>query len=503
MIGKMAGLRFGPFQLLLAVAAGGASLFLLASEHYRFAPLPGLAILLMLTFTHWNRWAYYVFVFLIPFEFLSRLQEGSRVFSVAKVTGVWLTLVVLFSLLLDRSQTRSLRARLWFPIFLYCFISVLSAVFSHYPLIAADNLRKLAVAVTVFALTLFFIDKKGYRRSLPEVLIWGVIINYVFFMTVYLFNLPLTIGGEPLFATSASEPSYNLQGATSSYFVFLLPLLVHRVFFSTSTVTKNIYAGLTFLAVSGMVFFGSRAVALMFVAVTVMLFIQYLSHIKPKMIGFFLAFLCAAAALTLAFVPDRYWTRMANVVETQTDASIGRRVTYLEVSWEAFKARPFLGAGPGAFQELYSQTLQAAKFAETAEEMRRPAHNTYLEILVGSGIFGLAAFFGIAVVAVKNFRRAVRRFREHGMYEEELLVSAYLTMFVGQLVIIFFATRPYDKFTWILIAISQVVLASAERGGAEGRGAAPAEHGQESPIGSLAPAGAGVDGRLAAEERTS
>lgn len=455
-------MRFGPFQVLLAVFAGGSTLFLLASEHYRFALLPGLAILLLLTFTHWNRWAYYVFVFLIPFEFLSRLSESNKAFSFAKIIGAWLTLVVLFSLLLERARLETLRARLWFPIGLFCFVNVLSALFSPYPMTAADNLRRLAVAVTVFALTLFFVDRRGGRRILPEVLIWSTIINYVFFLLVYLFDLPLTIGGEPLFASRTIEPSYNIQGATSSFFVFLLPLLVHRVFFSTAAVTKYVYAALTLTAVSGMVFFGSRAVAITFIVVTIMLFRQYLRYIKPRMVGFFLAFLGAAAALTLTFVPTHYWTRMGAVVETQTDPSISRRVTYLEVSWEAFKERPFLGAGPGAFADIYSQTLQAVRFAETAEDLHRKAHNTYLEVLAGTGIVGLVAFLGVIAVSFGNFRRAVLVLRERGRHEDEFLVGAYQTMFVAHIVFILFASAAYEKLVWVLLAMSHVSVVYAE-----------------------------------------
>lgn len=473
MIGKLAELRFGPFQLLLALAAGGASLLLLASEHYPYAPLPALAILLLLSFTHWNRWAYYVFVFMIPFVLLSRLSEGSGAFSFNKIIGAWLTLVVLFTLLLERERLGELRTRLWFPIALFCFFNVLSALLSAHSLTVADNLRMLAVAVTTFALTLFFVDQKGFRTSLPEVLIWSILINYTLFMLVYLFNLPLTIGGEPLFPVRSSEPSYDLQGVTSSYFVFLLPLLVHRVFFSSSVVKKNLYAGLTLLAISGMVFFGSRAVAVTFVAVAAMLFVQYLRHIKPKLVGFFLAFVCVATAMTIAFVPASYWSRIASVVEKETDPSIGRRVSYLQVSWDAFKKRPLLGAGPGVFPEIYSQTLQAAQFARAPEDLRRKAHNTYLEIVVGTGLVGLAAFLGIVAGALRNFRRAFRLFRERGRYEDQLLVGAYQTMFVAQLIFILFVTRPHDKLIWILLAMSQVAVLCAEGGGTQSAPATP------------------------------
>lgn len=468
-------LRYGPFQLLLAIGAIGSSLALLASPYARWSFVPGLAIALLLLLSWRPRLGYYLFVFLIPFEFLTRLSETHRFFSVPKALGAWITLVVLLSLLLQRGRSATLRSRLWAPLALFVVVNVCAAALSPWGPTAADHLRKLAVAISVFALTLFFVDRRGFRDTLPSVLIGSILANYALFVLEFVFDVPIGGGGEPIFPKAVDQPAYALPTGYSSYFVFLLPVIAYR-FFQARTVTRRaLWLALAGVSVWAIVYLGSRAAAVIFLLVLALLFAQYLELFKPRFLGLLAAVALLGVAAVVLLTPAEYWTRQKGAVEYQTDPSVSRRVSYLRAGWDAFRERPLLGAGPGTFSELYSRSPQGAQFGNPASDFRRDAHNTYLEVLVGSGVVGLALFLALIARALANFRAAIRGFKLAGDRANELLTRSYLIVFSANLVFLLFLSSLYMKYLWISLALSELARRfSADRGQAPGEAAADA-----------------------------
>lgn len=69
--------------------------------------------------------------------------------------------------------------------------------------------------------------------------------------------------------------------------------------------------------------------------------------------------------------------------------SVVARFDYWRASWFAAKSHPFLGTGPGTFQESYK------KIKPTEAEMARLAHNDYLQQASDSGFPGAALYAGV------------------------------------------------------------------------------------------------------------
>ena len=451
-------LRYGPFQLLLALGAVGSSLALLASPYARWSFLPGLAIALLLLLSRRPRFGYYLLVFLIPFEFLTRLSETSRLFSLPKALGAWIVLVVLLTLLLQHGRGGALKSRLWAPLGLFVVVSLCAALLSPWGVTAADHLRKLAVAIAVFALTLFFVDRRGFRATLPSVLVGSILANYALFVAEFAFGLSLGPGSEPIFPKAVDQPAYALPTGYSSYFVFLLPLIAYR-FFQAKTVTRRfLWLALAGVCVWAVVYLGSRAAALIFLLSLALLFAQYLELFRPRFLGLLAALAMLGVVALIVLTPAAYWTRQKGVVAYETDPSISRRVSYLKAAWDGVRQRPFLGSGPGSFSEIYARSLEGVEFGRPEVGFRRDAHNTFIEVLIGSGFAGLALFLALILGALANFRAAIRGFKLAGDRADELLTRSYLIMFVANLVFLLFMSNLYSKYFWISLAVSELAV---------------------------------------------
>ncbi len=458
------GLRFGPFQALLLAGVVGGSVYLLTTPHYLWALLPGPLVLALYLLGRYPQFALYFFVFLMPFSYLTRwtATPGEEI-TVSKFLGIWIVTVALSMLLVGRWQARHLRSRLWPFIVAFLAINLVATLRSDYFSTALVDLRQLAVAVVVFALVLLLLDRRGLQNTLPTVMIWSILANFLIFLLEFRFGLSLPGTAGAIYKRDVTLPAYALPTGYSTYLAFLLPFIVHRFFFSRSFVRRALYGVLALVPVAGIVYLGSRAAFVLLLFLTVLLCLQYLKMLRPRLIGFLIAGLCAAAVLVILFVPATYWERQKTMADVKTDASVGMRVAFLKTGWELFLRKPFLGFGPGTFLEEYATTPNAAKYSYTWGTYRMRAHNTYLEVLVGSGLPSLLCFLLMIGVALWNFRIASARARQNGDLEGKLLANAYEACFLLNLMLFFFISYLSMKHFWIFLAISQIARNSAEK----------------------------------------
>jgi O-antigen ligase len=289
-----------------------------------------------------------------------------------------------------------------------------------------------------------------------------VTLNYALFLLEFVFKL--SFPWSPIFPVDVSQPAYALPSGYSIYFVFLIPLLLHRLSFGASTREKALAGALLFVTFSGVVFLGSRAALFSVVVALLLLLSQYLPLLKPRRLGFLFAVAGLAVALALLLIPQQYWVRQKTVVETKTDASVAMRISYVQAAWQYFRERPLFGYGPGSFKELYAVSPYAIQFANKQTGYVRYAHNTFLEVLVGTGLAGFL-LFGVAVAAsIRNFARAASLRWQRGDHAGALLDRAYLTAFLVNLFYFFFISYFFMKTFWIFLALSQIALNRARAG---------------------------------------
>ena len=84
--------------------------------------------------------------------------------------------------------------------------------------------------------------------------------------------------------------------------------------------------------------------------------------------------------------------------------------------------------------------------------VRRLAHNTYLEVLVGVGVFGFAAYMTMIAVSMSELTRAMRtKWAEGYEWMRDLafyLLLSLLTVLVG----LMFLSMPFEYVIWLPVA---------------------------------------------------
>lgn len=428
---------------------------LLATPYYWFAVLPGLLLFTVLAFWRFPVFAYMIIIFLIPFDSYRSLgNEMSQLLTISKLIGICLVIILIYNLVFRKIKALALKSNLWVMLLFFIITSLVAALFSDYLALTFDNLRKLFTAYVFFALTLAFITEKEFSRTLPGVLVAGVSFTSLLAVSGFLFNIPFFIVDINIKRGIGATNDPNIF---SAMIIFTLPLLAYY-FFTSSTYRRRLAVALLFcLNVCAVFFTYSRGGYLILLFVLVLLTFEYRKRIKIKYLGHLLLMIAVAIMIIAYSVPESYWQRQKSVTDT-SDSSIGRRLSYLIVGWQAFKKDPLLGSGPGTFIEIYSRSDYAAQFALKTSDLKRYAHNSYLEVLIGTGLIGLAFFLAVIWIAFKNFHVARDKIRNAGDEEMALLVGAYRISFISVMVYLLILSIQFHKILWLALALSQIAL---------------------------------------------
>jgi O-antigen ligase len=308
-----------------------------------------------------------------------------------------------------------------------------------------------------FALNLMFLSPKGFSQTLPRILILSVSISASLGIVGSIFKMPFFVEGlgAPLTrSVGASTDPNNF----SLMIIFILPLLAHWFFMARRMVDKVLVSLLFCMNILGIVFTYSRGGALVLSLTLFLLFIEHMRRFRPKYLGFVAVFATVALLLTVILVPSSYWERQKSVTRTAEDSALARRISYFHVGWEAFKENPLLGSGPGTFKLRYAQSDAALQFERDEEKLKRYAHNTYMEYLVGTGMLGFIVFLIILRLAWKNFSLAKKRYQLQDKGELSSLVSAFRISFFSLLTYLFIFSGVYHKYLLVALAISQTAF---------------------------------------------
>jgi O-antigen ligase len=180
-------------------------------------------------------------------------------------------------------------------------------------------------------------------------------------------------------------------------------------------------------------------------------------------LGFLIVGLAVFAAILFTMIPDAYWARLTSADRISTDRSMGRRLAYVKVGWQAFLRNPFVGTGPGTFRHHFAVSNWSMHFKPEGLPTARAAHNAYLEILVGGGALGLLLFLTIIAAALYNYRRAILRFRALNQEDMASLSRAYMTSLLVMVLAGFMLSAEYHKYLWLGLGISGVAWNLAVR----------------------------------------
>jgi O-antigen ligase len=180
--------------------------------------------------------------------------------------------------------------------------------------------------------------------------------------------------------------------------------------------------------------------------------------------------LAAATVVTIGVV---YLTANPAPLERVTRANEGSGRTELwDVAWKVGADYPIAGVGLNNFtvhSPRYTDEVGVLRYADLIAERPHVVHNTYLEILVETGIVGLLLFMCAVGVGLRATWSAARTFARRGDRELAQLSRGVLLATIAVLTGALFLSLRTRPGLWLLLTLGVVLLAMARSGGPRSR----------------------------------
>ncbi len=131
-----------------------------------------------------------------------------------------------------------------------------------------------------------------------------------------------------------------------------------------------------------------------------------MTKLSPGKAAAAIALLAIAGALTVTYVPDRIVQRLETTGSEVEDASLGGRFTLWHAGANAFLRQPLLGYGTSGFISAIKP-----KMGPRAQV----AHNSFLSLLVETGLIGFLLYTTMMVTVLLSVRRLPPLERRYGV----------------------------------------------------------------------------------------
>ncbi|MBF0457462.1 MAG: O-antigen ligase family protein [Nitrospirae bacterium] len=445
-----------PLESLLYITVLLTVAIIMTTPYYYVALIVPLLVLFIMMSNRKPAYVYYMIVFLIPFGAYRTLSEAGHI-KIHYLLAVILILYLLFKSFNMRHLPSELKSNLWpFMISLYV-VTILTAMYSPYPEDAYPMLAQFAAAIAFITIGMYFIDKEALVKQIPAIVVYSVTLSSFLGVIGYLFNIALfaqktEVEGEFKRGMGGSMDPNN----TALIILFVLPLVAEMVTWAKNQTYKLLYMAFYVINMLAIYYTWSRSGAIFGILITAVIFLRHVKKINVNLIFLQIFFVLLIGAVVIGALPEKYMKHFGNITESKQDASIERRGTYVTVALDSFMKHPLIGTGLGTFRDIYAETDIARKFSRSGEDLRRFAHNTYLEYLVGVSSIGLLCFIALELRVVLNFYTARKNFLKNG---EELYASysaAYMFSFIAVILYLFMFSEAFHKVFLLSVSIAHV-----------------------------------------------
>ena len=429
-----------------------ASVLLLTTPHPYLAVLPGLAVLALLWFGRRDMipYLFYCIVLLIPFGAFR---------GVGPVRFHWLfagtlALLVLLEILIRKKIPNKVRRnRLLLLLLIFYLVNVLAAMGSKFPGRSTPFMVLLASGFLLVVLGIIVTDRKGFSKILPGVIVGSVFASSFLALLGATLHLTLFVSSDAGRVLGGTSDPNNL----ALMVIFSIPLAVY--FFMTARRRRMQLFLLLIILVNVVTVMAtlSRGGAIVLCFAGLLILWELRSRITPRNLGLLLGLGGLAVVALLLLTPEAYSQRLQSI-QTADDFSMRRRASYILVARDLVVERPLLGSGPDTFPLRYKESEIGRGFRRNEKSGEREAHNTYLEVITGSGITGLVFFLIILLYALHSFTRARRRFLAFGEYRLALLTTMYRASFLILLVFFLIFSDQLHKYLLVSLVVSQSAL---------------------------------------------
>ncbi|MCK5602364.1 O-antigen ligase family protein [Candidatus Pacearchaeota archaeon] len=408
------------------------------------------------TFSLHNRFLpqllFYMLVFTIPYFQLRQLSAAYQFMKIDWLLTMILAVIIIPDIMNRKSIPENLQSNLWPWLALFLVVNLISSLLSPYrgPCFARI-LNPILVGYVFIALSMLMISKKGFEKYLPFTLAWSIGINSFMGFLGYFFHYTPFVGERGRgFTIGANNMALMC--------VFTIPLLVHLIFHAKNRKNAIVATLLLIVNVLGVISSASRGGFLSLTIIALLLLFELRHRFHPRYLGLVIVIIGIAMITIINVVPERYFQRQQTILKgSEADRATKRRMGYLIVSWDSIKKHPLLGTGTLSFRNVWVNSEMARWF----DMEERSAHNTYMEVLVGTGIIGFFFFMMLLWQTFSNFTKARRLFSDSGRHSMASLASAYRFSFIAVTIYFLFKSGLDHKLFLLGIPLSQVALTLA------------------------------------------
>jgi len=393
---------------------------------------------------------FYIIIFLIPFGAYRKIGPLNIPWLLAMVVLGQ----VFFDVLMQQRGLSELKAKIWYYLLPMLFVNAISTGLSPFKETALDAMKNWVAAYVFIGLMLLLITPRGVFKDLPVWIITSVSLG----STLAVMGVYLNIGAEWFTMEERGTGGAPDPNNMCLMIIFTIPIILHYLI-DIKSIKIKMGMGLLLL-INFMAVFSTNSRGGMLVAALVMLlmFVSNMKGLRARYMGILIpVFLLGLLALPVV-MPQKALDRLLTVAAVNQDRSMQRRESYLYVGMRGYMERPIIGYGPFTFQHIFARSREAKHFQRGENTLLRQAHNTYLEILVGSGTLGIILFLGVIAQAQINFFKAKKLLREIKMIEYSQLIMSFQLSFLGLLLYLLIFSDPYHKFLLIMLPLSELAL---------------------------------------------
>lgn len=158
----------------------------------------------------------------------------------------------------------------------------------------------------------------------------------------------------------------------------------------------------------------------------------------------------AGLGLFALLSPEIVQRRIAGLLDPSGTSSFERRLSFYEGAWRAFLSSPVIGNGIGNFLYFLPKFRSPDYWVSKSEDIVPHAHNEFLELMSETGLLGLLAFCGAAVVFAVYARRTFRTLEGRDRTILAGYVSSLLAVLIDNMGSMNLRTMPVAAGFWIV-----------------------------------------------------
>jgi len=410
----------------------------------------------------------YLLIIQIPFGAFRKIDIGSTSINIAWVIAGVSVFALAVELATHEKSFSVLKGKIWWLLMPMFFVNALATVFSPYPDTAVSELIGWIAAYIFIALIIVRIGEKGYFNTVPMWLVASTSAGSLCAVLGVYFN----IGAEYF-----TQDGRGVGGAPDPNNMclmidFIVPIVLYFFINARNTKTRLLFLALLLLNLIAIVSTNSRSGTLVAGLMIVIMMMANHGKITGKLIKLLIPIGLSVLMAVPFVLPKSLIERMMTLTAAHGDSSLSRRASYIKVAMDAYFNAPVIGTGPFTFQNIYEKSREARRYLRGGIDakitLQRQAHNTYLEILVGSGTLGMIFFLGTIIVTFLNFSRARSKLFKNRYYLQADLMTAYQLSLISLLIFFTFFSDPTHKYFLLIIALGELAMKYSQQMQREG-----------------------------------